>query len=174
MSDGIRKTIHHHAKIQIYAVTILAVCIIYCIQFNATSNCSVQLLISAITPSQLLVLQCTSHACFTLATTYPTTGTIIIFFQRYFGVQIRWFFTSLTAFQLVYLLPPRFLCQRPHIWPKMDLLKQQRFGHWIYNSIYIKDASTYLGILIQAWIPYCPGSVKISRRSDTIWPRNSF
>ena len=71
-------------------------------------------------------------------------------------------------------VPVTFFVSTPHIWPKMDMPIQYRFGRWIYNAIYIKDASTYLGILIQALVPYCPGSVRISSHSDTIWPRNSL
>ena len=70
--------------------------------------------------------------------------------------------------------PVTFFVSTPHIWPKMDMPIQYRFGRWIYNAIYIKDASNYLGILIQALVPYCPGSVKFSSHSDTIWPRNSL
>ena len=65
--------------------------------------------------------------------------------------------------------PVMFFVSTPHIWPKMDMPIQYR-----YNAIYIKNASTYLGILIQALVPYCPASVKISSHSDTIWTRNSL
>ena len=155
---------------------ILTVCIIYCIQFTNNAH-RYRISFSSYSCFNLSTIICVAvhvirmlHTCYNL----PYHRYNHQFVRKLFGVQIRCLFTSLTAFQLVPLLPSRFFVSTPHIWPKMDMPIQYRFGRWIYNAISIKDASTYLGILIQALVPYCPGSVKVSSHSDTIWPRNNL
>lgn len=152
---------------------ILKVCITHCIQFTINAHryrISFSSYSSASISQRLFVLPCTSYACSTLATTYPTTATIINLFASYLEFKFDVYLPP----WLLFSSSVPFFVSTPHIWPKMDMPIQYRFGRWIYNAIYIKDASTYLGILIQALVPYCPGSVIIPSHSNIIWPCNSL
>ena len=87
---------------------ILKVCIIYCIQFTINAHRSFS------NYSRFTIICVAVHVIRMLHTCYnlPYHRYNHQFVQKLFGVQIRCLFTSLTAFQLVYLLPSRFLCQR--------------------------------------------------------------
>jgi len=157
---------------------ILKVCIIYCIQFTLNAHRS-RISFSSYSCFNLSTIICVAvhvirmlHTCYNL----PYHRYNHQFVRKLFGVQILCLFTSSPAFQLVYLLPPRFLCQRHtsgHKWTCL-LYSIDSAAESTSNAIYIKDASTYLGILIQVLLPYCPDSVKVSSHSDTIWPRNNL
>ncbi len=94
---------------------ILKECIIYCIQFTINAH--------------RYRISFSSYSCFDLSTIICVAVHVIRmlhntcynlpyhrynhqFVRKLFGVQILCLFTSSPAFQLVYLLPPRFLCQR--------------------------------------------------------------
>ena len=93
---------------------ILKVCIIYCIQFTINAHRS-RISFSFYSCFNLSTIICVAvhvmrmlHTCYNL----PYHRYNHQFVRKLFGVQIQCLFTSLTAFQLVYLLPSRFLCQR--------------------------------------------------------------
>jgi hypothetical protein len=93
---------------------ILKVCIIYCIQFTNNAH-RYRISFSSYSCFNLSTIICVAvhvirmlHTCYNL----PYHRYNHQFVRKLFGVQIRCLFTSLTAFQLVPLLPSRFLCQR--------------------------------------------------------------
>jgi hypothetical protein len=65
----------------------------------------------------------------------------------------------------------RFLCQRHTFGQKWTCLYSIDSAA---ESIDSYASTTYLGILVQAQVPYCPGSVNIPSHSDIIWPCNSL
>ena len=146
---------------------ILKVCITYCIQFTINAH-RYRISFSSYSCFNLSTIICCrarhTHATHLLQPTLPPLQSSIC-------SKAIWSSNSMSIY-LLDCFSARL--STPHIWPKMDMPIQYRFGRWIYNAIYIKDASTYLGILIQALVPYCPGSVIIPSHSDIIWPCNSL